>query len=168
MVVAAIGTLVTGVNYLKAAWSWVFPVPSVAISASTPGSDVDALAVNFRFENTGSISLVDSEISCEISAANGHFRESSNFIQTRGRNSSQLVDRLDPGKSIVRNCGELLLNVLPFSVQGRYPIPQFPATFTITIKSQWPAERRDKTLSQTEQFLGIKDAGGHVVIERGT
>jgi hypothetical protein len=162
VLIGLIGNVRSGVDDLWTVWSWAFPVPSVQITASVPGSDFDALAVNFRFENTGSIGLVDIEISCDIRAANAHFVTSSNTVLTPGRASSQWVPRLDPGKPpIVRNCGELISGFLGTQAE-------FPATFTITVKSRWPTDHPDKTFSQTEQFLGVKDAGGHVVIERGT
>ena len=131
--VTAIGTLVAGINDLKAAWSWAFPVPSIATSASIAGGDIDAFAVNFRVENTGSISLLDNELSCEIRAANGCFMSGWNFVVTPGRDNSQLVARLDPGRAVLRNCGELVAGLFGG------PRPEFPATFTITITSRWPA-----------------------------
>jgi hypothetical protein len=161
VLIGLIGNVRSGVDYLGTAWSWAFPTPSVQISTSVPGSDDDALAVNFRFENTGSVSLVNNEISCDIRAANAHFMSSSNTILTPGRASSQWFPRLDPGKPIVRNCGELISGFMGTRAE-------FPATFTITIKSRWPTDHPDKAFSQTEQFLGVKDAGGHVAIECGT
>jgi hypothetical protein len=134
-------------------------VPSVEISPGVIGSDANALAAEFVFLNTGALPLLGNEIQCDVSAANGtRLRAVDNFIIAPGRDLSQFVTRLDPGKPVTRNCGELIGNF--FGVGAPYP-----ATFTISLSSQWPSFWQHFRWTTRSTFVGIKDSSGHVKIQ---
>jgi hypothetical protein len=120
-VVAVVATLLGNLEKIidtgKKAYSFV--VPSVEISPGIIGSDNNAMAAEFVFMNTGALPLFGNEIGCNISAANTRVNSDDNFIISPGRDNTQFVNRLDPGKPVTRNCGELLSNL--FGVVALYP-----------------------------------------------
>jgi hypothetical protein len=108
-----LGNLEKIIDDAKKAYSLV--VPSVEISPGTIGSDNNAMAAEFVFLNTGALPLLGNGIECNIShASGGPIHTSENFIISAGRDNAQFVDRLDPGKPVTRNCGELIGEFMGF------------------------------------------------------
>ena len=134
-------------------------VPSVEISPGVVGSDNDAMRAEFVFLNTGALPLLDNDIECDIHAANiGHFHSGQNFVLAPGRNITQFVPRLDPGKPITRNCGELIGEFTGITAL-------YPATFTISLSSKWPSFWQHFDWKTRATFVGIPDASGHIKIQ---
>jgi hypothetical protein len=159
-VVAVVATLLGNLEKIidtgKKAYSFV--VPSVEISPGIIGSDNNAMAAEFVFMNTGALPLFGNEIGCNISAANTRVNSDDNFIISPGRDNTQFVNRLDPGKPVTRNCGELLSNL--FGVVALYP-----ATFTIKLSSKWPSFWQHFGWTTQATFVGIRGADGHIKVQ---
>jgi hypothetical protein len=131
VVVAAVagilGNLEKIVDVGEKAYSFV--VPSVEISPGIIGGDTNAMAAEIVFLDTGALPLLGNGIERNISRANGGpIHTSENFIISAGRDNAQFVDRLDPGKPVTRNCGELIGDFMGF-------VAAYPATFTIRLRT---------------------------------
>lgn len=139
--------------------AYSFVVPSVEISPGIIGSDTNAMAAEFVFLNTGIIPMLGNGIECSISRANGGpIHTSENFIISAGRDNAQFVDRLDPGKPVTRNCGELIGDFMGF-------VAEYPATFTIRLSSKWPSFWQHFAWTTQATFVGIREADGHIKIQ---
>lgn len=153
----ALSHLETILDFGKKAYSFV--VSSVEISSGVIGSDNNAMAAEFVFLNTGALALVGNGIECDIYPANGGpIRTNENFIITPGRDSAQFIARLDPGKPVTRNCGELIGDFMGFAAQ-------YPATFTIRLSSRWPSFWQHFAWTTQATFVGIREADGHIKIQ---
>ena len=88
----------------------------------------------------------------------GRFNTVGNTIIGPGRYNSQFVTRLDPGKPVTRNCGELIGDLIGFAAQ-------YPATFTIRLSSRWPSFWQHFAWTTQATFVGIREADGHINIQ---
>lgn len=157
VIVTVLGNMERIFDYGRKVYSLV--VPSVEIAPGVIGSDTNAFAAEFTFLNTGALPLLENEIQCDVTGANDtSLRAYDNFIIASGRNVSQYVRRLDPGKPVTRNCGELIENF--FGIGATYP-----ATFTISLSSKWPSFWQHFKWTTRSTFVGIKDSTGHVKIQ---
>jgi hypothetical protein len=161
VVVAAVTGILSNLEKIvdvgKQAYSFV--VPSVEISPGTIGSDNNAMAAEFVFLNKGALPLLGNGIECDIYPANGGpIRTGEDFIITPGRDSVQFIARLDPGKPVTRNCGELIGQFMGF-------VAAYPATFTIRLSSRWPSFWQHFAWTTQATFVGIREADGHIKIQ---
>jgi hypothetical protein len=154
-VFGALGFLGIGFGYLQSSYSFI--VPDVEIKPGIVSSDTNPFAVEFVATNNGHFSLIYSVIECDVRPENmGEIRSKGNIVTERGRDQSQIIKTILPGKSITRNC------MLPITY---VPAPQYPASYKFTLESRWRSFWPTFPWTATGTFVSVRDAQGHIQIQ---